>query len=144
MAKKLSKDNKIEIMLMAKNLPDTYVKRTSWKKEVKEIVDPVDIRLNEVQKGMPDLLSGDFGMPMIISDQAEEVGKEEKVLVFRRYGYEKVSTEYHFNKMAKAYKREGQAGVSKYIEWLSEHNKNLNLLAAKNQQNANRSNDTGK
>ena len=140
MARKLSKDNKAEIMLMAKNLPDTYVKRTSWKKEVQEIVDPVDIRLNEVQKGMPDLLSGDFGMPMIISDQAEEVGKEEKTLIFRRFGYEKVSTEYHFNKMAKAYKRKGSAGVTEYIDWLREHNRNLNLLAAKNEKNANSSN----
>ena len=136
MARKLSKDNKADLMLTAQNLPETWVKRTSWKKEVQEIVDPVDIRLNEVQKGMPDLISGDFGVPLIISDQAEEVGKEEKTLIYRRFGYEKVGSEYHYDKLRKAFIRKGKAGIAEYIDWLREHNRNLNLLAAKNQKNA--------
>lgn len=139
--KKPSPIIKKQIRMLAEKMPHTFIKKT--RRIVKIAKESVDIRENEVKKGMVDVTPGNVIMdPVIIRNYGTEMpdSHNKRNLHFKEQFYDRIDTNGHMDRMIHAWKsgfnnknRTGKFGVEDYIEWVAENNKRLNLLYKKQQ-----------
>lgn len=138
--KKPSAEIKSQMRLIASKMPATFIKKS--RRVMKTAKESVDIRANEVKKGMVDVTPGNINSdPIVVRNYVEMPDSpEQRNLHFKEQFYDRIDTEGHVERMIHAWKsgfknknRTGKFGVEDYIEWVAENNKRLNLLYKKQQ-----------